>query len=54
MTLKFYISVAKMLKLKVRKLWGLVLTFVKVTGEKLVAGRFSHCPSLTLKIHLYK
>ena len=43
-----------MLKLKVRKLWGLVLTCVKVTGEKLVAGLFCPCPSLTVKIHLYK
>ena len=38
--LKFYISVAKGLKLKVRKFWGLVLTFVWVTGEKLVEGAF--------------
>ena len=36
--LKFYTSVAKGLKLKVRKFWGLILTFVEVTGEKLVAG----------------
>ena len=34
--LKFYTSVAKGLKLKVRKFWGLTRTFVKVTGKKLV------------------
>ena len=33
MALKFYNSVAKGLKLKVRKFWGLIPTFVKVTGE---------------------
>ena len=37
---KFYTSVAKRLKLKVRKFWGLISTFVEVTGEKLVAGAF--------------
>ena len=36
--LKFYISVAKGLKLKVRNFWGLISTFVGVTGEKLVGG----------------
>ena len=35
-SLKFYTSVAKRLKLKVRKFLGLILTFVEVTGEKLV------------------
>ena len=34
--LKFYTSVAKRLKLKVRKFLGLIPTFVEVTGEKLV------------------
>ena len=38
--LKFYISVAKGLKLKVKKFSGLILTFVEVTGEKLVGGLF--------------
>ena len=32
----FYTSVAKVLKLKVRKFWGLIPTFVEVTGEKLI------------------
>ena len=36
--LKFYTSVAKGLKLKVRKFWGLNPTFVEVTGEKLIGG----------------
>ena len=37
MTLKFYTSVAKGLKLKVRKFWRLIptfATFVEITGEK--------------------
>ena len=38
MTLKFYTSVANELKLKVRNFGGLSLTFVEVTGEKLVVG----------------
>ena len=33
MNLKFYNSVAKGLKLKVRKFWERVPTFVEVTGE---------------------
>ena len=36
--LKFYASVAKRLKLKVRKFLGLIPTFVEVTGEKLIGG----------------
>ena len=32
--LKFYTSVAKRLKLKVRKFLGLIPTFLEVTGEK--------------------
>ena len=38
MALTFYTSVAKGLKLKVRKSWGLIPTFAEVTGEKLVGG----------------
>ena len=40
--LKFYTSLSKGLKLNVRKFWGLILTFVEVTGKKLVGGPF--CP----------
>ena len=36
--LEFYTSVAKGLKPKVKNIWGLILTFVEVAGEKL-AGR---------------
>ena len=36
MALKFYTNVAKRLKLKIRKFWDLLSTFVDVTGEKLV------------------
>ena len=43
--LKFYTSVANGLKLKVRKIWGLIPTFIEVTGEKLV-GRGLFAPSL--------
>ena len=38
--LKFYISMAKGLKLKVRKFLGLTSTFAEVTWEKLVGGPF--------------
>ena len=34
MALKFYIRVARGLKLKVRKFFGVISTFVEVTGEK--------------------
>ena len=34
MTYKFYTSVKKEFKLKVRKVLGLILTFVEFTGEK--------------------
>ena len=33
MTLKFYTSMAKGLKVNVRTFWGLILTFVEVTGK---------------------
>ena len=34
--IKFYTSVTKVLKLKVRKFWGLIPTFAEVTEETLV------------------
>ena len=34
--MKLYSSVAKELTLNVRKVWGVFLTFVQVTGEKLI------------------
>ena len=42
--LKFYTSVAKGLKLKVRKFLGPIPTFVEVTGGKLVGGRGLFAP----------
>ena len=38
MTLKFYTSVTRGSKLEVKKFCRLSLTFVEITGEKLVAG----------------
>ena len=46
MTLKFYNSVEKGLKLKVRKLQAIIPTFVEVTWEKLVGGPFHPPPIL--------
>ena len=48
--LKFYISVAKRLKLKVSMFWGLIPMFAEVTEEKLVGageggGGLFVCPS---------
>ena len=42
MNLKFHASVAKGLKLKVRKFWRLMPSLVEVTGEKLKKDNF--CP----------
>ena len=39
--LKFYNSVTKGLKLKVRNICGLTPTFVEFTAEKLVGGPFT-------------
>ena len=38
--LKFYTSVTKRLKLKVRTFWRLIPTFAEVAGEKLVGETF--------------
>ena len=48
MALKFFAIVAKGLKLKVRKFWGLIPTFVEVTKEKLVGGLFETPPLLPI------
>ena len=42
MVLQFYTSVAKRIKLKGRKLWGLIPTFLEVTWKKLVWGPLFH------------
>ena len=38
--LRFYTSVAKGLKVKLRKFWGLIHTFVEVTEKKMLGGAF--------------
>ena len=54
MVLKFYTSVAKRLKLKVRKFKGLISTFVEVTGEECLELKmfYLHFWSWKLKIML--
>ena len=46
MALIFDTSVAKMLKLNVKKFCGPIVTFVEITGEKLVGGGFFSLPHL--------
>ena len=46
MVLKLYPSGAKGLTLKFRKSWGLIPSFVELTGEKLVGGFFAPSPPL--------
>ena len=48
--LKFYTSLWKGLKLKVRKFWGIILSFIEVTGEKLVGGAFLPSPSSWIEL----
>ena len=50
---KFYISVVKGLKLKVKKFLGLILTFVEVTGENLVGGTFAPPPPSWIGLSLF-
>ena len=50
MALRFYTSVAKGLKLQVRKCWELIPKFVEVTGQKLVGGPF--CPPSWIGLRL--
>ena len=52
--IKFYNSVAKGLKLKVRKFGGLNPTFVEVTGEKLVGGSFYPPPTFLNRVKMKK
>ena len=44
MTLKVYTSVVKLLKLKVKKVWGRIHTFVEVTGKKRGGDLFASHP----------
>ena len=46
MALIFDTSVAKMLELNVKKFCGPIVTFVEITGEKLVGGGFFSLPHL--------
>ena len=49
MALKFYTYLGKELKLKVRKFWRLMATFVEVTGKTLVGrGRGVFLPTTIL------
>ena len=52
MALKFYTSLVKGLKLKFRKFWGLLLTFVEVTKEKLIERPFRPRSWIWLKLRL--
>ena len=47
---KFYISIAERLKLKVRKCWKFVPTFLEVTDEKLAGEIFS--PSILNRVNI--
>ena len=49
MALKFYTSVAKVLKLNARKFWELTPTFVEATEEKLGGGLFA--PSFLNRVY---
>ena len=48
--LKFYTSVAKRLKLKLRKFWGLILIFAEVTEGKLVGRSFCSPPPILNRV----
>ena len=50
MNLKFYTSVAKVLKLKAKNFWGLIPMFVEVTGQKLVGDLFAPLSKKTGKV----
>ena len=52
LTLQSYGSVAKGLKLKVRKCWRLIPTFEEVTGEKMLGG-FFFAPSPPIQNRVY-
>ena len=56
MAQKSYASVEKDLKLKVRKCWKLIPSFVKVTGEELVGSLFASYPiqdRVNSEIHIH-
>ena len=50
--LKFCTSLSRGLKLKVKKFWGLILTFVEVKEEKLLEGAFLPHPPILIRINI--
>lgn len=54
MALKLYISVGKGLKLKARKILGLIPRFVEVTGKKTGNDLFTHVYLIGLREDLTK
>ena len=52
MALKFCSILAKVLKLKVRKFWRVISTFVEVVEEKLVGGLFAPPPPIPTPLPL--
>ena len=54
MVLKFYTSMAKVVRINVSKFVGLILRFVEVTGKKLVVGALFPSPLLVLnKVNVF-
>ena len=51
MALKIYTSIVKCLKLKARKFWGLIPTFVGVTAEKLIGRPFCRGTQYVQNLH---
>ena len=54
MVLKFNTNMAKGSKLKARRFWGLVLTFVEITGEKLVGGELFAPHPILNRVKVYE
>ena len=52
MASKFYISLAKGLKLKVRKFFGLIRTFAEDTGEKVEGGFSGFYPPIMNRVKI--
>ena len=54
MAWKFYTSVEKRLKLKVKKFWGLIPMFAEVIGEKLVGDFLPPPPPILNRVNIVK
>ena len=50
---KFYTSLSKGLKLKFRKFWRLISSFIDVTGEKLIGGGWLFWPLILNRVKVY-